>query len=590
MKTKAKRDIDFSKIKGKSGLKILFYFYNKNIWFLIAYIFILLLKAVLSFFEAMFIAEIITSIVDITNYKKALIYAGVCLGLALFSRLLSIVNTYFFKQLENRTKTEIQQLVLKRSLDIQMKSYDNMGSGLIVTRLTDDINALSTEFKSFTTRVVDLIKKSMYVIYIFFQSCWLGLFLVGTIIVTILMSKVRLYYFNKYKPGVRKSAEKVNSKIIEVVRGVKDIKTLNCSDRTLELLKQDQIVYNKKDNFEWYLGTTLCELTGILKAICNFFFIFLCIYFLKSDALTPLVFYTCNLYKDNVIDFATILEDLQMNLGTANIHAERIFKLINEDIFAVDQFGEKNIENYQGNITFKDVDFGYQNGRQVLNKTSFEIKPKQTVAFVGESGCGKSTIINLIAHLYYKDSGSILFDNIPIEDLSREFIKNNIAVVNQFPYIFNLSIRENFKIIKPDISDEEILNLCDKTNILEHINSLPNGLDSIIGENGCQFSGGQKQKLCIARALSRNVKILIFDEATSSLDNSNQTDIMQVIENLKNEITVILIAHRLSTITYADTIYIIKDGRVLDSGNHDYLLKNCDYYKNLYLNSLSIKE
>ncbi len=579
------------KTKNKSGLGSLIQFYKKHWGFFVGYVSLLIIKAVLSFLSAMFIANMIACIMDEANYDKALIYAGICLGVAVLNCLCSILNTYFFKQLENRTKIDIQQMVLKRSLDIQMKNYDTMGSGIIVTRLTSDIKSLSTEFKSFTTRVIDLLVKVSYVVYIFFLNYWLGLVLVGTIVLTIIMSRIRLHYFNKYKPGVRQAAEKVNSKIIEVVRGVKDVKTLNCADTTLELMNKDQLSYSKQDNFEWYLGITLSNMTSIMKHLCNFAFIALAIYFLRIDSLTPLIFYTCYLYKDHMLDFAQILEDLQMNLGTANVYAQRIFKLTDSTVYSIDIFGDKYIENYSGSIEFKDVCFSYEgeNKKLVLDRTSFEIKPRQTVAFVGESGCGKSTVINLIAHLYYKNSGQILYDGVAIEELSRDFIKNNIAVVNQFPYIFNLSIRDNFKLIKTDITDEEIFSLCEKTRILDFIKTLPLGLDSVIGENGCQFSGGQKQKLCIARALARDVKILIFDEATSALDNANQMDIMKVIEDLKSKMTVILIAHRLSTITYADCIYLMKDGKVVAQGKHSQLMKSNESYKKLYNNSKNEK-
>jgi ABC-type multidrug transport system fused ATPase/permease subunit len=259
--------------------------------------------------------------------------------------------------------------------------------------------------------------------------------------------------------------------------------------------------------------------------------------------------------------------------------------LTDKNVYETDEFGTQTIEDYSGKIKFKNVVFEYDEGQKVLNKASFEILPKQTVAFVGESGSGKSSIINLIAHLYYKTGGDIYFDDVKIEDLSRDFVKNNIAVVNQFPYIFNMSIRDNFKVIRPTITDEEILELCKLTNIYNVVKNLPAGLDSIIGENASKLSGGQKQKLCIARALARDVKILIFDEATSALDNANQREIMKVIEKLKSRVTVILIAHRLSTVTYADNIYVLEGGRIIDNGTHNELLDKCDYYKELYNNS-----
>lgn len=570
------------------GFKTLFKYYRKHIGFFIGYVIILIITAINNFFQAMFVANTISCIMDTTEFDLALLYAGLYLALTIVNSLLSCLNTFFYKQLENRTKIDIQQMVLKKSLDIQMKVYDTMGSGLIVTRLTGDIDALSTEFKSVTTSVIELLKKAAYIVYIFALNKWLGLFLVGTIILTYLMSKIRIHYFRKMKPGVRNSAEKVNSRIIEVVRGVKDIKTLNCAEGTLDSMRVDQQEYCKRDNREWYVGVALSNATNIVKYVCNFFFIYLCILFLKWESLTPLIFYTCFLYKDHILDFAGILEGLKLNLGSAKVYANRIFMLTDDAMYETDKFGTKNLKDYSGKIAFENVCFGYTKDKNVLDNATFEILPKQTVAFVGESGSGKSTIINLISHLYYKTKGKIYFDDVQIEELNRDFIKNNIAVVNQFPYIFNMTIRDNFKIIRNDITDDEIYSLCKQTNIYNHIKSLPLGLDSIIGENACQFSGGQKQKLCIARALARDVKILIFDEATSALDNSNQREIMRVIEKLKNKVTVIIIAHRLSTITYADKIFMLESGKIVAQGSHEELLKKDKQYKELY--KLSVAE
>ncbi len=571
------------------GLKMLFNYYKKHLKFLIGYISLLFFQAILNFFDAMFIAKMITSLMNDLDYYMAIMYALISLGLSILTALTSIVNTYFYKQLENRTKIDIQQTVLKSSLDIQMGCYDKMGSGIILTRLTSDIDSISKEFKDFTKRIVDLIKKSTYVIYIFFFNVYLGLILVGTILITILASKIRIHYFKKLKPPVKDSAEKVNSKIIEVIRGVKDIKVLNCTNSILDDLKKNQLDYCKKDNLEYYVGIGLVNFTNILKYICNFIFIILCVYFLKSECITPLVFYTCFLYKNNVLDFASILEDLKINLGNASVYANRIFLLTNKKVYSYDEYGDSSPTNFSGKITFKNVYFEYEKNNPVLKNLNFTIMPKQTVAFAGESGSGKSTIINLISHLYYKSSGDIYFDKTNIEELSKDFIKENIVVVNQFPYIFNISIRDNFKIINPNITDDEIFKLLKRTNIYDLVINLPLQLDSIIGENACLLSGGQKQKLCIARALSRKAKVLIFDEATSSLDNTNQDDIMKVIAKLKNKMTIILIAHRLSTITYADKIFLLDSGEIVASGKHDELLQKNDYYIKLYNSSKIIR-
>jgi len=242
------------KVIGSYGFKELFKYYKRHVGFFVGYLIILVVCATLNFLEAMFAANMISAIMEGADYGLALKYAAIVCAIVVSNGLLAFVNTFFYKQLENRTKIDIQQMVLKSSLDIQMKSYDKMGSGIIVTRLTADIDALSTEFKAVTERIVNLLKRVAYVVYIFTLSFWLGLFLLGTVLVTITMSNLRIHFFRKLKPRVRAAAESVNSKIIEVVRGVKDIKTLNCADSTLEQMKKDQIDYCKKDNKEKETG------------------------------------------------------------------------------------------------------------------------------------------------------------------------------------------------------------------------------------------------------------------------------------------------------------------------------------------------
>ena len=264
-----------TKGKRRNGLKILFRYYKRHWIFLAVYFLILLMRAVMAFFDAMFIARTISCIMDTGDYTSAIINAGISLALTVTSVLLGNVNTYFFKQLENRSKIDIQQQVLKSALEIQMSEYDTMGSGMIVTRLTADIDQLSTAFKELTTGIVEVLKKIAYIAYIFALNVWLGLFLIGMILISTLVYAIRVYYLKKLKPGVNNAAEKVNSKIIEVIRGVKDIKTLNCADNTLGVLRVDQNVYKKRDDHEWCVVSFLVLLPVFV--VCFFIFLFFCV-------------------------------------------------------------------------------------------------------------------------------------------------------------------------------------------------------------------------------------------------------------------------------------------------------------------------
>ena len=213
---------------------------------------------------------------------------------------------------------------------------------------------------------------------------------------------------------------------------------------------------------------------------------------------------------------------------------------------------------------------------------SFKIKPNERIAFVGKSGAGKSTIFSLITKLYNTKDGEILLDNVNIKDLTCSSIRDNMSIITQNPYIFNFSIKDNLLLAKEDATMDEIKEACKTACIDDYIMTLPEKYETKVGENGVILSGGQKQRLAIARALLMKTEIILFDEATSALDNETQSKIQEAINNLKGEYTVLIVAHRLSTIIDSDRIFVIDDGKILDSGSHKELLKKCEYYKNLY--------
>lgn len=569
------------KLKRKKNLGKILGFYKKHLKYYIGYCIILVLKGIKSFFSAMFLANIISCLM-IGNLQEGFMNAVYILALHIFSEILSLINVYLFKNLESKVRYDIQQKVIQSALNIRMDVYDEIGSGVIVNRLTSDIDHISERFKSLTTLIVDMLRRVAYLVYLFLLDWRIAVFTLGCVILLSIINEIRIHYLHKLKPAVKAQKEVVSSRIIEVVRGVKDIKTLNCEDNTLKLLAKEQNEFIRSDKHEWYVGNSIGVAIDFTSAVLEFSFIILSIILMANYNLTATVFYTCYLYKDHTLSFATNMRQFKYKLSECEIYAERLARLLYPPKDMIDIYGNNELNQFSGQIEFNDVCFSYGNGISVLENLSFKITPRQTVALVGESGCGKTTITSLIAHLYYKNSGDILFDGTSIDNLDKGFIKENVAVINQFPYIFNISIRDNFKMIRSDISDEEIWSLCDELLLTDLIKSLPSGLESIIGEGGCQLSGGQRQKLCIARALARKTKVLILDEATSSLDNASQMEIMQVIEKLKSRLTIIIIAHRLSTITYADSILLIKNGRLVAEGKHKELLESNEYYKELY--------
>ena len=211
-----------------------------------------------------------------------------------------------------------------------------------------------------------------------------------------------------------------------------------------------------------------------------------------------------------------------------------------------------------------------------------KIDSGKTYGIVGKSGSGKTTIFNLLNKLYNVNSGKILIDNIDINELSCSSLRDNISIINQNPYIFNFSIKDNLLLVKNDATMDEIREACKLACIDDYIMNLPEKYNTIIGENGVTLSGGERQRLAIARALLMKTKIILFDEATSALDNETQNNINKAIKNLKGDYTILIIAHRLSTVVDCDKIFVVDDGKIIDVGTHEELMKKSKFYKKLY--------
>ena len=296
------------------------------------------------------------------------------------------------------------------------------------------------------------------------------------------------------------------------------------------------------------------------------------------------------------------------NFTDIKVSHDRMFALFDEYEFVTEKFGKKSLDNVVGEIEFRNVGYTfkeYENVKddeekskkrknrrktrklvsenKIFNDLSFKITPNTTVAFVGKSGSGKSTILNLMSKMYEADEGQVLIDNVDIKDLNKETLRKTISLVNQFPYIFDMTIKENLLLAKEDATDEEVMEAIKKASLMDFINSLPKKLDTRVGESGIKLSGGQKQRLAIARAMLRNSNIIIFDESTSSLDNFAQEEVKKSIDGLKGKSTIVIVAHRLSTIKDVDKIFFLEHGQIVDSGTFEDLFKRNKIFKTMFL-------
>ncbi len=260
----------------------------------------------------------------------------------------------------------------------------------------------------------------------------------------------------------------------------------------------------------------------------------------------------------------------------------RIFEYYDMPVTIKDPEKPLKPDKEDGRVEFKHVSFSYNPERQILKDISFELKAGDCIAVVGPSGSGKSTLVNLIPRLYDVNAGSVTFDGIDVRDLSLEFLRKSIGIVSQETYLFNGSIRDNLLYAKPDATEEEMIDACIKANIYDFIEKQETGLDTMVGNRGLKLSGGEKQRISIARVLLKNPDLFIFDEATSALDSISERKIQDAIDPIINSRTSILIAHRLSTILAADRILVIKEGVIAESGTHEELVGAGGTYTELY--------
>ena len=568
-------------VKSFKNLKKYFRYFKKYKFLCLMFWLGLALSGVISFLSPMALGHIISNMTVTADFNLAWKFAIVFFLLDLINIILGLIRVPFFKKLENNVKRDVKLDIIRNSFNINIGEYENLGNGVFVTRLTGDLDSLANSFKIISETFISFISKSGFIIYVSIANIWIGLFLVLFILIRYFIYQIRIHYYAKMKPKVLKQGENINSVVGEAVRGIKDIKTLGLSNSVLKNINEMQSVYAKLDNKEWYVGSALCALANFARILCNLFFIAICIFLINQGQLEVAIFYTIYVYKNNVLEFAVQLGDLQNYFKEMEVNSKRVFELTDDNLYLHDKFGTETVEEITGEIEFKNVTFSYVRGEPILNNISFKIEPNTHVAFVGESGCGKSTIVSLICKLYDPTEGIIYFDGKDSLMLDQTFGKH-VSMINQFPYVFNLTIRENMQLVKPDVTDREIYQALKLANADAFVKALPQKLDSFLGEGGTRLSGGQKQRICIARALLKNSKIIIFDEATSALDNISQEKVMENVETLKQNHTIITIAHRLSTIEDCDTIFFVKRGKIVAQGTHKELMNRNVQYKNLY--------
>ena len=487
-----------------------------------------------------------------------------------------------FNKYMMNTVSLLQYNIAKETLRLETFELDKKSSGVFIDRLNNDSRDIVNIFNSFGETIIEVVTNIGVLLAIFFVNKIIFIYYLLTMIILFMLEKMKMKKFFEIDKKRRKIQEKNTGMVGELVRGIRDIKVLNSEKEFLTLAKNKLDEANDERYKMQKVRHKYTLIVNSIKDLSNLIFIALGIYLININNLEAENFVVLYMYKDKVLGLLRHFVIVVELMKEFNVSADRVFEIIEDEKFSKEKFGDKKIKKAKGNFEFKDVSFSYTGENPVLKNISFKIKANETVSFVGKSGSGKSTIFNLMNKLYTVDNGEILLDGININSLDKDSIRNNISVITQSPYIFNMYIRDNLKIVKEDMTEEEMIKVSKIACLHDFVMRLPDGYDTVVGEGGLTLSGGERQRLAITRALLKKTEIILFDEATSALDNETQEQIQTAINNMKGKYTILIIAHRLSTVIDSDKIILIDDGKVIDEGSHNELLKTSKTYKKLY--------
>ena len=515
---------------------------------------------------------------------RGFIIAGLSFFLIVVISTLAIYSFYVFGgKLEYQVSKDIRKSVFEKIEKFSITNIKKYEIGELISRLTSDVQKLSEVFSwgvmDACHSIIVLLFSIGIMLYLSFTlTIMLFLMLPIIYIVTILFQKNIL----KFQRKVRDYNSKIIRSYTESLSYIKTIKALGIEEKK----KKEFVVFNnkyRKYNLKSILISAIFVPTVMFIASIGvgFAFNFSSISVMKN-IMTYGAFLSFLTYSFQIFEPFKMLAQIFADLKSAQASAERVFQILYEDDEIIE--GLETDINFDGNIKFENVSFHYfDDDKLVLKDFNFEIKNGQSVAFIGSTGSGKSTIVNLICKFYDPTSGDIFLDGINYKNIDKTCLYNNLGYVLQQPQLFSISIKENIKFGNENATDEEIMEICNLLGIDEFISKLPNGIDTVIGESGYNISSGQKQLISFARALIKNPKLLILDEATSSIDTETEKFIQNKMKDILSGKTSIIVAHRLSTIKHCDKIVLIEKGNILEQGTHTELLDKKGIYYKMYI-------
>ena len=518
-------------------------------------------------------------------FKGVLLYAGVL--------IVSVISTYFqsiiLQKTGQRILSTVRQDVFSHIESLSHEQLNQIPVGKLVTRVTNDTNALSM---TFTNVLVQMVKNSFVIVGVLAAMLLLNYQLTLMVLCFVPFVVLFTFIFRKFARKVYRRVKDcttdINTYLSENLSGIKITQVFNREDRKMQEFTQKSDALKKAKQhqiFVFGIFRPMIYMLNISSVMCllylggkgyieNTSFLGQT---LTSGTLVSFYMYISRFYNP----IQTLAEQFNA-LQAAFASAEKIFSILDMKPIVVDAPDAVEMDEIKGEIEFKDVWFAYKEGEWVLKGVSFHVQPRQTVAFVGSTGSGKSTILSLICRNYDIQKGQILIDGVDIRKIKISSLRRHFGQMLQDVFLFSGTIRSNIVLSEDKWSDEEIQAACHYVNADSFINRLEDGLDEVVRERGNNFSAGQRQLLSFARTIIHKPSVMILDEATANIDTETELLIQDSLEKMKNIGTMLIVAHRLSTIQHADNIILLSQGRIIEQGTHQELLHLKGRYHQLY--------
>ena len=516
------------------------------------------------------------------NWDTLYICVGILLVVYIANVLFTLSQSLLAARLSQSIVKQMRHDLFKKIDYLSIKYLDTHSNGDIMSRMTNDVENVSNTISQSLGSLVSGVLTVIGTVTIMFVYCWqLTLITLVTVILTVVVTKKMSKVMRKVYRKRSAILGQLNGHSEEMITGYKSIVAYNKQEDVIEEFRKTSDELKKVSIKAEILGGSMGP---IMNCISNISFVIVAAfggYFAYTGLITIGTISAFIIYAKQFSRPINEIAQLYGTIQTAVAGAERVFALLDQP--DEDNSGEQEMDNIKGEISFRTVDFSYVSGKKVLHNFNLEVKPGQKIALVGSTGSGKTTVVNLLMRFYPVDSGEILIDGVNIQDIKRDVLRKNIAIVLQDTVLFSNTIEKNIKYANLEASDEEMVNAAQMSHIRKYIERLPKQYQTFLKQAGAGLSHGQRQLMAISRAVLANPKILILDEATSSVDTRTEKKIQDAMVKLMKNRTSLIIAHRLSTIRDADKIVVMDQGRVVELGNHEELLEQKGRYYDLYM-------